>query len=168
MYSVNDKIHYGSSGVCVIQEIATLRFGRTRERYYVLKPVNQNASMIYVPVENEQLVSKMRPVLSREEVHALIRTIPEVQTAWVEDVQERKSTFDEMLKRHSCADLIVLIKTLNEHKQTRQSRGKSLHVSDEGYLREAQRLLYDEFADALEIPPSQVSAYIQEQLELPA
>ena len=73
MYSVNEKIHYGGSGVCVIQEIATMRFGRTRERYYVLKPVYQNSSLIYVPVENQQLVSKMRPVLTREEVDRLIR-----------------------------------------------------------------------------------------------
>ena len=70
MYSVNEKIHYGGSGVCVIQEIATMRFGRTREKYYVLKPVYQNSSVIYVPVENEALVSKMRPVLSREEALA--------------------------------------------------------------------------------------------------
>ena len=33
MFSVNEKIHYGGSGVCVIQEIATMRFGRTREKY---------------------------------------------------------------------------------------------------------------------------------------
>ena len=165
MYSVNEKIHYGSSGVCVIQEIATMRFGRTRERYYVLKPVYQNASMIYVPVDNEQLVSRMRPVLSRDEVDALIRSMPQVQTAWIDDVQARKASFDDLMRSHTCADLIVIIKTLNEHKQHRQARGKSLHVSDEAYLREAQRLLFDEFAGALGILPSQVDEYIQEKLQ---
>ena len=97
MYSVNERIHYGGSGVCVIQEITTMRFGRTRERYYVLKPVYQNASVIYVPVDNQQLVSKMRPVISRAEVDQLIESMPEIPTAWEDDPQARKLTFDKLV-----------------------------------------------------------------------
>ncbi|MBR6119695.1 MAG: CarD family transcriptional regulator [Oscillospiraceae bacterium] len=164
MYSVNEKIHYGGSGVCVIQEIATMRFGRTREKYYVLKPVYQNSSVIYVPVENEALVSKMRPVLSREEVDRLIDGMPEIPTAWEEDPQARKASFDALLRSNECRSLIILIKTLHAQKKRRQADGKALHVSDETFLREAQRLLYDEFAGALEIQPTQVHAYIQSKL----
>lgn len=164
MYSVNEKIHYGGSGVCVIQEIATMRFGRTRERYYVLKPVYQNSSLIYVPVENQQLVSKMRPVLSREEVDRLIDRMPEIPTAWEEDPQARKASFDALLRSNECSSLIVIIKTLHAHKERRQADGKNLHVADETYLREAQRLLYDEFAGALDIQPAQVHDYIRSKL----
>ena len=164
MYSVNEKIHYGGSGVCVIQEIATMRFGRTREKYYVLKPVYQNASVIYVPVDNEALVSKMRPVLSREEVDRLIDDMPDIPTAWEEDPQARKASFDALLRSNQCRDLIILIKTLHAHKERRQADGKTLHVSDETFLREAQRLLYDEFAGALELQPAQVQAYIENKL----
>ena len=168
MFSVNEKIHYGGSGVCVIQEIATMRFGRTREKYYVLKPVYQNASVIYVPVENQQLVSKMRPVLSREEVDRLIEGLAEIPTAWEEDPQARKASFDALLRSNECRSLIVIIKTLHAQKERRQADGKTLHVADETYLREAQRLLYDEFAGALEIQPTQVHAYIQSKLGQPA
>ena len=161
MYSVNERIHYGGSGVCVIQEITTMRVGRAREKYYVLKPVYQNASLIYVPMDNEALVSKMRPVLSREEVDRLIASLDEIPTAWEEDPQARKASFDALLHSNDCRNLIVLIKTLYAHKERRQADGKTLHVSDESYLREAQRLLYDEFAGALDIQPTQVHAYIQ-------
>ena len=164
MYSVNEKIHYGGSGVCVTQEIATMRFGRTREKYYVLKPVYQNTSVIYVPVENEQLVAKMRPVLSREEVDRLIEGISEIPTAWEEDPQSRKASFDALLRSNECRNLIAIIKTLHAQKERRQADGKTLHVSDETYLREAQRLLYDEFAGALEIQPAEVQAYIQDKM----
>ena len=168
MYSVNEKIHYGGSGVCVIQEIASMRFGRTRERYYVLKPVYQNTSLIYVPVENAQLVAKMRPVISREEVDSLIDGMADIPTAWEEDPQARKASFDALLRSNECRSLIVIIKTLNAHKERRQADGKNLHVADETYLREAQRLLYDEFAGALDIQPAQVRDYIQKKLEQPA
>ncbi len=164
MYSVNERIHYGGSGVCVIQEIAVMRFGRTRERYYVLKPVYQNSSVIYVPVDNPQLVSKMRPVLSRQEVDALIEGMSQIPTAWEEDPQLRKANFDALLRSHDCRSLIVIIKTLQAQRERRQAEGKSLHVSDDNYLREAQRLLYDEFAGALDIQPTQVHQYILNKL----
>ncbi len=168
MYNVNERIHYGGSGVCVIQEIAVMRFGRTRERYYVLRPLHQNASMIYVPVDNPDLVGKMRPVLTREEVEELITSMPAVEPLWIEDPQQRKASFDAMLRSNNCRDLIVIIKTLSEQKKRRQQQGKSLHVSDDTCLREAQRLLFDEFAGALGLKPTQVNEYILQKLELPA
>lgn len=164
MYSVNERIHYGGSGVCVIQEIATMRFGRSREQYYVLKPVYQNSSVIYVPVQNEQLTAKMRPVMSKEEVDRLIDSMDEIPTAWEEDPQLRKANFDALLRSNECRSLIILIKTLNAHRERRQASGKTLHVADEGFLREAQRLLYDEFAGALGIQPDQVREYIRTKL----
>ena len=168
MYSVNEKIHYGGSGVCIVQQIATMRFGRTRELYYVLKPVYQNSSVIYVPVENQQLTAKMRPVLTREEVDRLIGEMDAIPTAWEEDPQARRLSFDALLRSNDCRSLIVIIKTLNAQKERRQAEGKTLHVSDEGYLREAQRLLYDEFAGALELQPAEVRAYIQQKQQQPA
>ena len=168
MYSVNDKIHYGISGVCVIQEITTMRVGRNWEKYYVLKPVYQNSSLIYVPVGNEQLEARMRPVLTREEVDRLIQDMPEIPTAWEEDPQIRKANFDALLRSNECRDLVVIIKTLNAHRERRQADGKALHVADETFLREAQRLLFDEFAGALDIQPAQVHEYIQKKLGTPA
>ena len=168
MYNVNDRIQYGGSGVCVIQEIAVMRFGRTRERYYVLRPLHQNASLIYVPVDNPQLVAKMRPVLTREQVEELIASMPSVETAWIEDAQERKTCFDAMLRSSDCRDLIVIIKTLNEQKKRRQAQGKALHVSDDNLLREAQRLLFDEFAGVLGMKPAEVNEYIRQKLGLSA
>ena len=116
----------------------------------------------------EQLVAKMRPVLSREEVDSLIDGIAEIPTAWEEDPQARKASFDALLRSNECRSLIVIIKTLNAHKERRQADGKNLHVADETYLREAQRLLYDEFAGALNIQPAQVHDYIQKKLGTPA
>ena len=168
MYHVNDRIHYGGSGVCTVQDITTMRFGRTREKDYVLKPLHQNASVIYVPVNNEQLVGKMRPVMTRDEVEQLIRDMPEIETVWVDDIQARKATFDQLLRGNNCTDLIKIIKTLYQHKKRRQAMGKTLHVSDENYLREAQRLLYDEIAGVMGMNPNEVNAYILERVDLSA
>lgn len=168
MYRLGERIHYGGSGVCTIEEITTMRFGRTRERYYVLRPLHQNASVIYVPVENPTLVGKMRPVLTEEEVRELIRQMPEVETVWEEDPQQRKLLFDQLLRSNNCVDLVKIIKTLYRQKKRRSAMGKTLHVSDENYLREAQRLLYDEFAGVLGMTPAEVNGYILQHVDLGA
>ena len=161
MFCANDTIHYGGSGVCLIQEIATMRFGRTREKYYVLKPLHQNTSVIYVPVSNAQLVSKMRPILTKEAADALIASIGQIEPVWIDDINQRKLKFDELLHSGNCADLICIIKPLLLQRTRRQAEGKTLHVSDESFLREAQRLLYDELASVLELTPKEVEAQLQ-------
>lgn len=165
MFCINDTISYAGSGVCRIQEISTMRFGRTREQYYVLKPLHQNTSVIYVPVNNERLVAKMRPILTPEEVTALVRDFDSIEPAWEEDVNQRKLMFDELLRSGSCADLVRIIKTLLLQRARRQAEGKMLHVSDENFLREAQRLLYDEFAGVLDKTPKEVEADLKEKLK---
>ena len=65
MFCANDKIHYVGSGVCLIQEITVKRIGRNRASYYVLKPLHQQTSEIYVPVDKEELVARMRPIEAR-------------------------------------------------------------------------------------------------------
>lgn len=165
MFCANDTVHYAGSGVCRVQEIATMRFGRTREQYYVLKPLHQNTSVIYVPVKNEQLVAKMRPILSREQITALIDGIDGVEPAWDDDVNQRKQLFDELLRSGDCGDLIRLIKSLQQQRVRRQAEGKTLHVSDENFLREAQRLLYDEYAGVLGITPKEAEAQLKPKLQ---
>ncbi|MBQ1372242.1 MAG: hypothetical protein IIY70_04860 [Oscillospiraceae bacterium] len=161
---MNEKIHYSGCGICIIQEISTMRFDHAKERYYVLKPVYQDASVIYVPVKSEQLVSKMRPVLTRQEVEALIDCINEIPTVWEDDPAARKSNFEALLRSNECRNLIALIKTLHAYREERLLEGKTLPVVEDTCLREAQRLLYDEFADALNLQPGQVHDYIQSRL----
>ena len=166
MYQPTEMIQYAGSGVCIIQEIASMRFGRTREQYYVLKPLHQNTSVIYVPLKNEQLVAKMRPILTREELEALVEQAESIEPVWDDDVNQRKLIFEELLRSGKCEDLIRIIKTLLGQRTRRQAEGKMLHVSDENYLREAQRLLYDEFAGVLGCTPKEAEAQFKEKLKV--
>ena len=59
-----------------------------------------------------------------------------------------------------------MIKALYRHQETRQAQGRKLHVSDERFLKEAERTLYDEFALVLNIEQDQVLPFILEQIEV--
>ena len=54
----------------------------------------------------------------------------------------------------------VLIHTLYLNKRKRESDGKKMYVSDERIMKEAEKLIYEEFAAVLNIKPGQVVEYI--------
>ena len=70
-----DFVHYGAYGVCQVEDIRPIRFGpdTPRREYYVLKPISQDGASIFVPADNLKLMSRMRPVLSEEEIDRRVR-----------------------------------------------------------------------------------------------
>lgn len=166
MFQVNDTILYGSEGVCTVTDIVEKDFGAKIMRYYVLKPVYNSSSTLYVPVDNQDLTAKMRHVLSADEVHEIIRAIPGERSMWIEDENERKETYREVLQRGDRMELIRIIKALYDHQQTQRAKGKHLHTADEHFFQEAEKLLYDEFALVLQIQPDEVVPFILQQVEL--
>lgn len=166
MYQVNDAVLYGAQGVCRIVEIAEKDFGGTSREYYVLKPVFHESSTIFVPVTNEALTAKMKRILSVEEIHGLIHGMPEEASIWIENDAVRKEKYKELLMSGDRMALIRLIKTLHQHQEQLQARGKKLHAADERIFRDAERMLYEEFAHVLKIKKEQVVPFIIEEIEL--
>ncbi len=166
MYQVNDMVSYGVQGVCKIIEIARKTFGKSTNEYYVLKPLNHREATIYVPVSNEALVKKMRPVLSPEEIHQLIQTMPEAELLWIPSETVRKEKYKEIIAKGEPVALMQMIKALHAHQQEQEAKGKKLHMADLHFFEEAERLLYNEFAVVLELEPEQVLPFIIREIEL--
>lgn len=94
MYKVNETVIYGTEGICKITDIAERNFNSSVEKYYILKPLYNSSSTIMVPINNEILVSRMRRMLSCEEIEKLIEDMPgEEGLEWIDDEKkEKKST----------------------------------------------------------------------------
>lgn len=168
MYKIGDTILYAAQGVCKIQEMMQRDFNGTIMEYYVLKPVFSDNSTIYVPVNNPALVGKMRRILSKEEIEQIIRDMPEEELLWFDDETERKKKFREVLFRADTRELVRMIKALYLHQQKQQEKGKHLHAADERVFKEAEKILYDEFALVLQIRPEQVVPFITEKMQIQA
>ncbi len=52
-FLIGDTVSYGIHGVCLVEDIKTMDFGAAGEMYYVLKPIYDNKSTVYVPCEKE-------------------------------------------------------------------------------------------------------------------
>ena len=165
MYEVGNTVIYKNDGVCRITKVIVREFKDKEIEYYVLNPVHNSNAEIFVPKNNADLVSKMRKVLSKEEILQIINSMPDEENIWISNEADRKERYREILIKGDRAELVRLIKTLYIHKQNQKQCGKKLHLADERFLRDAEKMLYDEFAYVLEISPDEVLGFITSKLE---
>ena len=165
MLSVGDTVVYGTQGVCRIKEISMMKFGKTKAEYYVLAPVADEHSAVYVPTTNQKLLAKMRELISREELDALIDSANENQIEWISDDNGRKNYCDEVVKNGTRQELMQLIGMLYNRREMLKNEKKHFHNVDAQYLKTAERLLHDEFAYILGISAEEVPQYIIQRIE---
>lgn len=162
MFKTGETVVYGNSGVCRITDVREETFGPVTQMYYILSPERDARSTFYCPVIQGE--AKLRRLLSAEEVGALIRQMPHIETDWVAEDVVRREQFAAMLKSGDHRQIIRLIRTLYRRREEKAAEGKRLHQADERVLNEAQRLLHEEFAHVLDISPEDVVGYIEAKL----
>lgn len=166
MFQINDTVLYGAEGVFKIKDTTKMDFLGEQKDYFVLESLSKGKSAVYVPMWNESLLAKMRRVLSKEEIYEIIKLMPDEELIWIDDENQRLAEYKEILLKGDHREIVKLIKTLFVHKEKQKAIGKNLHKVDEKFLKDAEKLLYEEFAYVLDIKPDQVVPFIQQQIEL--
>ena len=164
--AIGDTVVYGGNGVCKVDAIQDIRMGHERpQKYYVLKTlfVRQTVT-VFVPINNEKLTAKIQPVISKEEALDLIDNIDLGRGEWIEDRNERKTRFSEMLGSADRKEIISLIGIISKHKEDLAKDGKSLNMQDEKYLNDACHRMNSEFAVALDMNIDEVPGFIREKI----
>lgn len=164
MLVLNEMVMYGTTGVCVVDSIQDKKIGKETKRYYVLKPVAQSSSTVFVPADNEKLLSKARRVISADEVTVIINEMRDEPDIWMDNDAERKLKFGEIISSGDRKACLILLRTLINRQEYLSGSGKRLHIADERALKEAQRLIHDEFSVALNIKPDEVATFIRSKL----
>ena len=145
MFQINDVISYGAQGVYKITAIERKAIGKEKKDYYVLTPVNERDPLVFAPVGNPFVQQKMRRLLTQEQIHKLIDSMPTEGALWVENENERKERYKSILSKGEHVELIQMIKAIYAHQKKREAEGKRLHMCDEYFFRDAEQLLYNEF-----------------------
>ena len=159
MFKVDDYIMYGMTGVCKVIDITNEKFINGEKRdYYVLSPIHHDNTIIKIPLDNNKI--PMRKIISKGDVTSLINDMPNMDTLWIDDEKKRNNQFKMMLKSGKCEDLIKLI----FNKRYAKSTSKKLNKADKEIIKEAERLLHEEFAIILNISPNEVNSYIASQI----
>ena len=166
MFQVNDVIIYGAQGVCKIIGTDEKIINGIKKLYFVLKPVDEKGATIFAPTDNELVLSKMRRLLTKDEIHMLIDSMQEDSTLWVDNENERKELYKGILARGDHAQIIKMLKAIYAHKKQREAEGKRLHQSDERFFKDAEQILYNEFQYVLNLKDrSELMTYIFSRIE---
>jgi len=165
MFAVNDIVVYAGEGVCKVVGLEEKDFLGEKKTYYVLKPVENERSVCYVPTDNLTVLLRIRKILSKDDIDALIESMAEENTEWIADENERKEYFASVVYHSNHTELIRMIKAVYAEKKEREASGKRLRTSDEWFLKEAKKILHSEFRYVLNLNEEELLAYIVAKLE---
>ena len=167
MFQIGEVVSYGATGICTIEDIrmeSLSRSGVKKQEYYILRPAASPTCTTYVPTANETLTAKMRRVLCKDEIDAMILSVKGRQLEWIDDTRRRADAFGQILAGGISTELLKLIGCLYLEKKARSKGGKKFCATDEKILSSAERMVSEEFAYALQIAEKEVSAYIADRM----
>ena len=163
MHKIGEKVVYGSFGVMEIVDVRAEKVIDVSREYYSLESVGGTiGSQTFVPVYHEALVANMRPLLTKEEVLTLIRSIDSLPALeWIPDNRARSERFKTVIESGDRSGMISMIKLVRETAVRRALEGKKNYLADENAMNKAIKLLNAEIATVMGISEDMVEDYIE-------
>ncbi len=164
MFEIGEKVLYNVNGVCEITDITQKTFGKTIMKYYVLKPIYNESSTLFVPVNNENLVRKMKKLMTKAQLDELLNEISQREIVWTENEVQRKEDFRNAISYGNLSEILVMLKSVWLHKFEQESKGRKLHITDEIFLRDAEKLIKEEISTVVGVELEEVIPYIKNKI----
>ncbi|MGN1480788.1 CarD family transcriptional regulator [Porcipelethomonas sp.] len=163
-FNIGEYIVYCSKEICRIESIVKKCFnGIDENEYFKLIPIGVKNSSYYIPCNNCD--SKIRKLLSKEEIYHLIEEMAYAESDWCEDKNMRKNLFNSVLKSDDYHRLISMMHSLYIQQENQRSKGKKLLAADERAMHDAEHLIHQEFAFVLGIEENQVEDFIKQNIK---
>lgn len=163
-FEKGEKVLYSVNGVCEIIDITEKVLGKTVMRYYVLKPISNNEATLFVPVNNENLVRKMKRLMTQPQLDEVLNAVSAKDVEWNSNEVVRKEEFRNTISFGNVSEILVLLKSIWIHRRMQNSKGRKLHISDEMYLREAEKIIKEEISTVIGVEQDEVIPYIKNKI----
>lgn len=164
MYQIGDQVVYGIHGVCRIKEKEKQVVDRKTVTYLVLEPIGQEGTRYLVPTHNQNAMAKLRPVLTVAELESLLNLETIRTDGWISDESQRKQLYRELISLGDRASLLRMVFTLHRHRKVQTEAGRKVHLADENFLRDAEKLLLSEIAVVTGLSHAEAKQYLQKKL----
>lgn len=166
MWKLGDTVMYGAAGICSISDIRDEKFGNEIKKYYILKPIFDDKNTFFVPSFNETLMSKLRPIMTKDETLAFIGRMTLVEPKWIDNDKMRQESYKAVLDSGDRDSVVSVLKALYHRKVMLTEKGKKLRTSDEIIMRNAEMLIENECAYVLEMTAAEVRELIKSETEV--
>lgn len=165
MFQVGDRVVYSIHGVCDIRDSEMQMVDRKQVVYLVLEPLGQPGSRYLVPTHNAAAMGKLKRMMTREELEELLRSEVIRQDCWIQDESLRKQTYRELIGSGDRQKLMAMVYTLYQHKKAQAAAGRKVHLCDDNFLRDAEKLLTSEVSIVMDMETDQARQYIRQNLQ---
>lgn len=164
MFNIGEKVLYGSHGVCCVTGQEEKKVDRKNVQYLILEPVEKDGSKYMVPTHNASAMRKLSRILTREEMESLLRSQEVRADGWIQNENERKQVYRELMGRGDREGLMCMVHTLYGHRASQIAAGRKCHLCDENFLRDAEKLLSSEVSVVMGLEPGMARQYLRDTL----
>lgn len=165
MFQTGDRVVYGIHGVCDIVGTEIQIVDKKEVVYLVLEPLAQPGSRYMVPSHNPAAMKKVKQILTCSELERMIRSEAVRTDCWIRDEGQRKQTYRELISSGDRERLMAMVHTLYRHKAEQIAAGKKVHLCDDNFLRDAERLLTGEISVVMETDTDTAKQFIRTHLK---
>ena len=164
---IGEVLLYGTNGVCRLDDVRTEKLGMNVRTYYILTPIRNSNSTIFVPEDNLKLVGQMRSLLTAEELSSLFSECADrEEEAWISDARARSEYYKSILASGERAPLLSALRTLYVHRAELGAKGKQLCVSDESFFTRVEEIFVDELSTVLSLSREDGRVWLYRSLRL--
>ena len=158
-FHAGDKVVYGSMGVCTFKgtEKRTID-GIGEKEYCKLVPADGSSAAYYVPAGSAD--EKIRPLLTKDQVYALIDEMPDIEPLTCENSHEWKTKVSAVMQSGNYENIISVIKAIHSRRRSK----RKLNFADERTMKTAKSAILGEFSVILGMTESQTDRLICERL----
>lgn len=165
MFERDEYVFHESGGICRIADIqvAPLDNMPADRMYYVMRPIHDPNSVIYIPVDSDRIF--LRRLLNRAEAEELLGRIPFVRTIEESNAKLLRAKYVELMRTHDPLEWVRVIKTVYARANTPTSRTQRISETERSFSDNAKRNLHAELALALGLPERDMESYIAEHIQ---
>ncbi len=162
-WKAGDTVVHSRDGICTVLEIREMALSGEPQMYYILEPVYEHGSKLYIPADKEALF--LRPPVTKEDISEFVQKLPETNLTWIADEKKRQNMIADVRKNGTSETWLGLISLFYQKRTEQHRQGKKFHSADEQFLKDIETRVNREFAFVLGIDPAEVPNYIQNLLK---
>lgn len=165
MFTKGEYVFHETGGICLIEDVrfAPLEHMPADRQYYVMKPMHDPNSVIYIPVDSDRIF--LRRLLDREAAEELLDRIPFVRVIEEQNGKLLRAKYTELMHTYDPLEWVRVIKTVYLRAQPQSGRASRVSDTERAFAERARRHLHAELALALGLREQDMEAYITEHIQ---
>ncbi len=117
-----------------------------------------------MPTHNPVFMAKLRYLLSPQQAEDLLALKGVELNQWIVEENRRKQLYRELIASGDCYKLMSMVGMIYQHKTVQSAAGRKLHMCDENFMRDAERLLVTEISAVLDREPQDIKQVLRQRL----